>query len=122
MAVIVWFVSVGSIYADTLERIGMAIQSGNSKELAKYFDNTVEITIYQGEEVYSKAQAEQVIRDFFNKNNPTSFKIIHKGNSTQGSQYSIGALTTNTGTFRIYIYIKQKGPSYFIQEIRFEND
>ena len=112
----------GEAQADTLERIGMAIQSGNSKELAKYFDNSVEITIYQGEEVYSKAQAELVIRDFFNKHSPSSFKTIHKGNSNQGSQYGIGSLITKNGTFRTYIYIKQKGSSFFIQEIRFEND
>jgi len=105
-----------------LERIGLAIQTGNSKELAKYFDSTVEITIFEKEETYSKAQAEMVLKDFFTKNKPASFKIIHNGTSGQGSQYGIGTLITDKGTFRTYIYLKQKGATPFIEELRFEND
>ena len=120
--VFIAFSSVAYVRADNMERIGVAIEGGNSKELAKYFENTVEITIFEDEEVYSKAQAELVLKDFFSKHQPTSFKIIHKGNSNQGSQYAIGTLVTEKGNFRTYIYIKQKGDSYFIQEIRFESD
>jgi len=108
--------------ANDLERIGLAIQTGNSKELAKYFDKTVEITIFEKEETYSKAQAEMVLKDFFTKNKPASFKIIHNGTSGQGSQYGIGTLITDKGSFRTYIYLKQKGTSPFIEELRFESD
>ncbi|HXH17863.1 MAG TPA: DUF4783 domain-containing protein [Chitinophagales bacterium] len=108
--------------SNDLERIGLAIQTGNAKELAKYFDNTVEITILEKEETYSKAQAEMVLRDFFTKNRPASFKIIHHGTSGQGSQYGIGTLITDKGTFRTYIYLKQKGMASFIEELRFESD
>jgi len=108
--------------AGTLENIATAIQAGNAKELAKYFDNNVDITVYNKEEMYSKTQAEMVIKDFFSKNPPSSFKIIHKGTSNQGSEYAIGTLVTNVGSFRTYIYVKQKATSYSIQEIRFEKD
>jgi hypothetical protein len=72
--------------------------------------------------MYSKTQAEMVVRDFFSKNTPTSFKIIHKGTSNQGSEYAIGTLITSVGSFRTYIYVKQKSTGYTIQEIRFEKD
>lgn len=108
--------------AGNLDNISVAIQSGNAREVAKYFDNSVSITIYNSEETYSKTQAEMVLKDFFAKNQPVSFKIIHKGNSSEGSQYGIGTLVTHSGTFRTYIYIKKKGNQYYIQEIRFEND
>ena len=108
--------------SNELERIGLAIQTGNSRELAKYFDNTVEITIYEKEETYSKAQAEMVLKDFFIKNRPSSFKIIHNGTSGQGSQYGIGTLITDKGSFRTYIYLKQKGATPYIEELRFEID
>ena len=110
------------VNAQNLESISAAIQSGNAKEVAKFFDNSVEITIYNSESVYSKAQGEMVLKDFFAKNTPTSFSLIHKGTSTQGSQYGIGTLVTNTGSFRTYVYIKQKGNVYHVQEIRFEKD
>src|SRR6185503_3510040 len=111
-----------SYLANDLERIGLAIQTGNSRELAKYFDNTVEITIFEKEETYSKAQGEMVLKDFFTKNKPASFKIIHNGTSGQGSQYGTGTLITDKGTFRTYVYLKQKGATSFIEELRFESD
>jgi len=108
--------------ANILESVAAAIQAGNAKQLAQYFDSNVDITVYNKEEMYSKTQAEMVVKDFFAKNSPSSFKIIHKGASNQGSEYAIGTLITSVGSFRTYIYIKQKGTSYFIQEIRFEKD
>jgi hypothetical protein len=108
--------------ANILESVAAAIQAGNAKQLAQYFDSNVDITVYNKEEMYSKTQAEMVVKDFFAKNSPASFKIIHKGASNQGSEYAIGTLVTSVGSFRTYIYIKQKGTSYFIQEIRFEKD
>lgn len=119
---LVLFLFINRAFAGTLENIATAIQSGNAKELAKFFDNNVDITVYNKEEMYSKIQAEMVVKDFFIKNPPTSFKIIHKGASNQGSEYAIGTLNTNVGSFRTYIYVKQKAGAYTIQEIRFEKD
>lgn len=111
-----------SMLSVNIERISLAIQTGNSKELARYFDNNVEITVADNEEMYSRTQAEQVVRDFFIKHPPATFKVIHKGSSNEGSEYCIGTLVTSNQTYRTYIYIKQKGPDYYIQELRFEED
>ena len=53
---------------DIIDNIGNAIKSGSSKEVAKFFDSSVEITIQDKESVYSKVQAEMVLKDFFSKN------------------------------------------------------
>ncbi len=105
-----------------LDDISLAIRSGNAREVAKYFDTSVEITIHNESKVYSKSQAEMVLKDFFTKNPVSSFNVIHKGTSNEGSQYGIGTLVTNGGSFRTYVYIKQKGTAFFVQEIRFEKD
>ena len=110
------------IKAQNMENVSAAIKSGNAKEVAKYFDNSIEITILNTERDYSKTQGEMVLKDFFAHNTPTSFNLIHKGSSKQGSQYGIGTLITNTGKFRTYVYIKQKGSLFYIEEIRFEKD
>lgn len=113
----------GNVFQSSeLERIGLAIQTGNSKELAKYFDTTVEIAILDNEQSYSKAQAEMVLKDFFTKNKPASFKIMHNGASQGGLQYGIGTLVTSNLTYRTTIYLKQKGDTHYIQTLRFEND
>lgn len=116
------FFVTNTLLAGNLDNISLAIQTGNAKEVAKYFDNTVSITIFNGENSYSKAQAEMVLKDFFSKNPPVSFNVIHKGTSGEGSQYGIGTLVTKSGTFRTYVYIKKKDATYYIQEVRFENE
>lgn len=99
--------------------IANAIKSGNAAEVAKYFDNTIDITISEKSNAYSKRQAELVLRDFFDTNGVKNFEVIHKSENS-GSQYCIGNLTTKNGIFRTTIYIKQKGEKQVIQELRFE--
>lgn len=105
---------------DIIDNIANAIRSGNSKEVAKYFDSNVEITILDKEAVYSKVQAEMVLRDFFAKNPVQSFEVVHRGNSGEGSYYGIGPLKSANQSFRVYFYVKQKGSASTIQEMRFE--
>ena len=50
-----------------------AIKSGNAAAVAKYFDNTVDITVNGKSTNYSKAQGEVVLRDFFANNAVKSF-------------------------------------------------
>lgn len=96
-----------------------AIKSGNATEVAKYFDNTVEITFPQKSNSYSKNQAQIVLHDFFNQNPVKDFQVIHQSENA-GSEYCIGNLTTVNGVFRTTIYIKQTGAKELIQELRFE--
>jgi hypothetical protein len=95
------------------------LKAGNSSEIAKYFDNTVEITLPEKSNSYSKSQGELILRDFFNTNAVKGFTIIHQGENA-GSQYCIGTLITKSGSFRTTIYMKQKGDKQIVQEIRFE--
>ena len=64
-----------------LDNISAAIKAGNSKALAEYFDNTVEVKIANKEGAYSKSQAEAIVKDFFTKNPPKTFKFLHDGTS-----------------------------------------
>src|SRR5215212_3634802 len=103
------------------EEIGSAIRTGDSKQLASYFGNTIDLTIMNREDSYSKTQAELIVRDFFSKNPPKSFSMIHKGTSKEGTLYGIGSLTSTKGTiFRTSFFARQSGEKYLIQELRFE--
>lgn len=96
-----------------------ALKSGNATEVGKYFDNTVEITLPEKSNSYSKNQAQLVLHDFFNQNPVKNFQVIHQSENA-GSEYCIGNLTTANGVFRTTIYIKQSGTKELIQELRFE--
>ena len=119
------FVSVISLFAETdiYQEVASAIRSGNAKEISKYFNTNVDLTILTQEDTYSKTQAELIIKDFFAKNTPKSFTLMHQGTSKEGAMYAIGTLLTTQGaTFRTSFFIKQTSGKYYIRELRFEKD
>ena len=103
----------------SIDEIVNSLRSGNAAEMAKFFDNTVEITLPDKSNSYSRSQAEVVLRDFFTNNPVKSFQILHKGENA-GSQYCIGTLTTKNATYRTTVFMKQKGNRHTLQEIRIE--
>lgn len=116
--------SFGSLaLTDIFNDISNAIRSGEAKAITNFCGSTVNVTILNQEDVYSKAQAEQVLKAFFAKNTPRSFTIVHKGGSKEGSKYAIGSMVTSQGIkFRVYLLFKLTGSGETLQEIRFEKE
>ena len=106
-------------FLSSIDEVITALRSGNATQMSKFFDNTVEITMPDKNNSYSKSQAEMVLTDFFSNNSVKSFAVIHKGENA-GSQYAIGTLVTKNGSFRTTIFMKLKADKQFLQEIRFE--
>ena len=104
----------------SIDEMVNALKEGNAAEIARYFDNTVEITLPDKSNSYSKSQGEVVLRDFFINNPVKGFNLLHKGENN-GSQYCIGNLVTKNGTYRATVFMKLKGGRQILQEIRFEN-
>ena len=107
-------------YKVGIDDIIAAMKTGNAAQVARYFDNNVEISMPDKSNSYSKSQGELVLKDFFSNNVVKSFDVIHKGENA-GSQYCIGTLVTKGGSFRTTIFMKQKGDQQVLQELRFEN-
>lgn len=106
---------------DIYDEISNALRSGDSKQVSTFFGNTLDMTISNQEDVYSKAQAELILKDFFSKNPPKSFIVNHKGSSKEGTLYAIGTLLTANGkSFRTSFYLKSSGGKYLLQELRIE--
>ncbi|MBS1620086.1 MAG: DUF4783 domain-containing protein [Bacteroidetes bacterium] len=102
-----------------IEGVIGALRSGNAEELSKFFDDNVELTLPDKSDNYSKAQAVQILRDFFNINSVTSFEVKHKGDNGSG-QYCIGTLQTKSGSFRTTVFMKLKGNKQVLKQIRFQ--
>lgn len=121
---LIMFISILSFgFADIFDEISSAIRMGNAKQLGTFFSSTVDLTIINQEDVYSKAQAELILKDFFTKNPPTNFNIKHQGTSKEGAKYVIGnLLTSNGGNFRTYFLLRMLNGKFYIQELRFEKE
>ena len=110
-------------FQQLFDEISGSIRSGNAKEVARHMNSNVDLTILNQQQVYSKAQAEMVIKDFFTKNPPKSFAIIHQGASKEGAKYAIGSMSSdNGGKFRVYVFLKPSGSALLIHELRFEKE
>jgi hypothetical protein len=119
-ATLLFFTLTLAANAEIFEEISQGIRSGDVRMLSKNFNSSIDLTIASQENTYSKAQAEQVLRDFFSTNKPVTFNIIHQGLSKEGAKYAIGQLSTSSGkSFRVYLYVKQVGNAYLVNELRF---
>ena len=99
----------------------LSFKAGNAEELSKFFHTNVELIILEDEDVYSRSQAEQIIRKFFTEHKPEAFKIIFEGGK-ENSRYAIGSLTTTGKTYRVYILMKNQDGSPFIHQLRIEEE
>lgn len=102
--------------------ITIAFQTGNAKLLANYFNQNVELVVLDKDNVYSKAQAQQIVNNFFSHFHPieeNAFSIIHS--SGKGDAKSvISKLKTEKGNFRIYFLLKTNNAKEYIHQLRIE--
>lgn len=95
-------------------------KTGNSSSLAGFFSSNLDLTIQEIDDVYSRAQAEQILKKFFNNHKPTNFTIIHRGTSKMDIRYFIGKLETDDEKFRVTLHVKEISGKNFIQQLRIE--
>ena len=105
--------------------IVVGFETGNVKILSRYFNQNVNLVVLDNNNVYSKAQTQQIVGDFFNTYAPNpekKFKIIHESSGRDGSKSVIGTIETKKGEiFRIYFLLKQnEAKEYIIHQLRFD--
>jgi len=105
-----------------VDQISAAIRTGNSAELANFFGKTVEVIIPTNEGVYSKAQAEMIMKGFFTKYIPVSFAVNQNRSSAGGSQFIIGTYVSKAGALNVYVLLKPNSGQMLIQQIHFEKE
>ncbi len=96
------------------------LKTGDARAVSSHFNENVELVVLDRETVCSQAQGEQILRDFFNKNKPTDFKITHQGGDD--APYAIGKMQTSGGNYRIYFLLKSIGKDPKIVQLRIERD
>lgn len=111
-----------SAQSEVINNVRDALKTGSSRELSKYLNNTVEISINGEKSSYSRNQAEFVLKDFFNKYPPQSFRYVHQGSSKEGIKYTVGTYTYDRGEFRVFMIIKQIGGTYLVDKIDFNEE
>jgi len=101
------------------ESVISATASGNARDLAANFNDNIELVLPQKSGIFSKSQAEMVLKEFFSKYPPASFKIIHQG-SRQNASFAIGNYKTGNSFYRFYFLTKKTNNKVLIHQLRIE--
>lgn len=109
---------------DLIDTIKNALKTGSSRELSHYFNEVIELKTDTPKKNVSKTQAEFILKDFFKKNPPNGFEVIHLGTSEQGMRYMIGKYTchNNSTSYRVYTVIKKSGENHLIHKLEFTRE
>ncbi len=111
----------GANAEDISRDVSQAIERGSSRDLSRYFGQNVDLFLPRAEGTFSKTQSEMILRDFFNRNRPSSFTVIAEGIARDGSVYLIGNYNTRAGqTFRCYLLIKKVSQNYYLHHLQFD--
>lgn len=120
MVMFLHFTPQQAMQVDIADDLATNFRQGNSKEIAKSFAPSIELIIIDQEDVYNRAQAEQILKDFFLKNQPSKTSIIHKLSNSPNYRLTILSLTTKTEKFRVTVTMKKTGNAFLITELRIE--
>lgn len=96
-----------------------SLRTGNAAALSEYFNQNIELFVLDQDDVYSRAQAQQIISNFFEQYKATGFSIIHQSGK-EDMKYAIGNLSTNRGSFRVSFLVKDDGGKPVIHQLRIE--
>jgi septin family protein len=105
--------------ADVFDDVVLTIKSNKSDVVSKFLNANVEITLLETESLCSKAQAEQMLKKFFDTYPSKIINIKHRGASAQGAKYAIASYETESGLkLRLYIFMKND----LIHELKVERE
>jgi len=97
-----------------------AMSVGNVAKLSSYLNSTVEISMPQGtSRVYSRKQAEVILKDYFSSVRNPQFEIEHERSMTP-STLTIGYLKGDGIYHRVFILTQKHGDDTLIHQLRVE--
>ena len=92
---------------------------GNADNLSAWFDDYLEIAVITRSSNASKAQARQIVKNFFETHTPRSFEVNHAA-GRENMKYMLGTLNAGGESFTVTIFVSNKGSSYKIQQLKIE--
>ena len=105
---------------DHLSEISTHFGLGNTKELSKFLSSSINLSLKNNENIYSRAQTEIILDKFFKENTPQSSEITHRLSSNPNYEHAVLLLNTAKGDYRIAIGGRDSDKQFQLVEIRIE--
>lgn len=104
---------------DVFIPISKYMAQGNADNLSAWFDDNLEIAVTSQSSNASKAQARQIVKNFFESHTPRSFEVNHTA-GRDNMKYALGTLNAGGESYSVTIFVSSKGKSYKIQQLKIE--
>ncbi|NML67184.1 DUF4783 domain-containing protein [Hymenobacter sp. RP-2-7] len=114
--------SWASAQADQIGAVRAAFANASSHDLAQYLAPTVEVGFDGDKQTYNATQTELVVKNFFAKNPPVSFDVVHQGASNEGIPYAMCHYAGRSGNYRVFIRLKPKQATPTIDTLDFTKE
>lgn|GEM_PF-674200 len=101
-----------------MKEVVSSFKLNHLQDISRYMDDYISVTLNNNQSLYSKNQAEIIIKDFFDKNAASEFSVINDGSEEKNTKFALLSFESNREKYSLYILLKEKDNSYIIQEIR----
>lgn len=108
----------GPIQNIELNKINKAFEVNDVSALAKYFYNSVQISLPDVNSTLSKSQAKRIIDQFFNDYSCIEISVVKSDRISAGNWFSILNYISKSNKFKIYYRIQTINEQHFIREIQ----
>ncbi len=108
--------------ADPIERVVVMFKQNNLVELYKSFAPSIELSLLNDNNIYSKEQAEIILNNFFAKNTISSVKVIHRVDSNPDYRFAVLILTSKGGNYRTSFSLRNTNGIFQMNELRIEEE
>lgn len=104
-----------------VENVVKAVNNSDASLMSKAFSSSIDINIDNNQAIYSKTQAEVVIKKFFEANTIKSFETKYISQQDDRSfLYIVGTLITEKSNYLVLLNFKHTNNTYYLVEIKFE--
>jgi hypothetical protein len=122
LSILFLFVLTIAGYGQVIPAIEDALEKGNASIIESYLDTRISLTIGDQTALLKKAEVRSRLDSFFKNHKPSKYTRKHNGSDRNDqSQYVIGELKTNTGVYRVYVYVETVSTNKLIRELRLES-
>lgn len=121
LSLLLWIAVPDTTYPPeySIDPIIVAIDSGSSSDLARYFDASISLNINGQQGDFSKSQAEIVLKDFFKKNPPLKFSLVFRSENNPSLSSYIGDYQSGKGIYKVFIKVNQQDAQIKVYSLGF---
>lgn len=114
-----YFLLLFNSQINNLQPVIQAFQSFDVEKISTYFDDNVEISIFDQSRLSNKLQAKSRLSQFFKENRIRSMKVIHQIQSKNGCSGSfIANVNTVDKAYRLFVLVTvAENKKILIQEV-----